>query len=89
MTKEDSKEHAKVLNQLIFTDAARSLRKGYLNIGRVIRDVNKVEEAVHMNEDGDSVLQSIQKMTENSAKKDEAILALTQEVKELRARIPK
>ena len=84
-----TKDEGKLTTQLIFTDAARSLRKGYLNISRVIRDVNKVEEAVQMNEDGDSVLQSIQKMTENSAKKDEAILALTQEVKELRAKVPK
>tara|TARA_R100000152_G_C6726835_1_gene152005 strand:+ start:736 stop:993 length:258 start_codon:yes stop_codon:yes gene_type:complete len=84
-----TKDQGKLATQLIFTDAARSLRKGYLNIGRVIRDVNKVEEAMQMDEDGDSVLQSIQKMTEASAKKDEAILALTEEVKELRAKVSK
>ena len=83
------KERAKLLNQLVFTDAARSLRKGYLNINRVIRDINKVDEACQSREDGDSVLQAIQKMTENSTKKDEAILTLTQEVKELRAKASK
>ena len=82
-----TKEQGKLSNQLIFTDAARSLRKGYLNIGRVIRDVNKVEEAMQMDEDGDSILQSIQKMTEASAQKDSAILALTEEVRELRSKV--
>ena len=83
------KDRAKVLNQLVFTDVARSLRKGYLNINRVIRDINKIDEACQSQEDGDSVLQSIQKMTEASAKKDEAILKLAEQNRELRAKLSK
>ena len=75
-----TKDQGKLANQLIFTDAARSLRKGYLNIGRVIRDVNKVEESMHNDEDGETMLESIKNMAANSAKKDALIDKLVAKV---------
>jgi hypothetical protein len=78
-----NKDQSKLLHQLVFTNAARSLRRGYLNIKSIIRDVNTIDDAADGGDGANTVLEGIKTMATRGEKKDDQIEAILKENRDL------
>tara|TARA_R100001530_G_C4277191_1_gene144645 strand:- start:55 stop:324 length:270 start_codon:yes stop_codon:yes gene_type:complete len=76
-------DQSKLAAQLVFTNAARSVRRGYLNTKSIIRDLNLIDDAKDGNDGAETVLEGIKAMTTRGEKKDAQLDALLKQNNEL------